>query len=149
MVQTRHHAYRQNSGNLDISNEQLLLKLYAGALNFLRLARRGIDENNFKIKGENISKVLAIITELDCSLNLDEGGEIAENLSALYQHITFKLVDANIKNDIKAIDAVAHILTTIKEGFEQAINSLREKKDTNMTLHPQIHEHKEGLRFAI
>jgi flagellar protein FliS len=148
MVQTGHYAYRQNAGNSVISNEQLLLKLYAGSLNFLRLARRGMEENNSRIKGENISKVLAIITELDCALDLDAGGEIAENLSALYQHITFKLIDANLKNNINTIDEVEHILISIKEGFEQAITSLREKKEITIP-HHQIEEHKEGLRFAI
>ncbi len=82
MVQTGHNAYKQNVGNTVISKEQLLLKLYSGALKFLAIAKRGMEEDNPRIKGENITKVLNIITELDCALDFEKGGEMAENLSA-------------------------------------------------------------------
>ena len=151
MVQTGHQAYRQNAGNSVISKEQLLLKLYAGALNFLRLARRGMEEKNPRIKGENISKIIAIMTELDCALDMDAGGEISENLSSLYQHMIFRLVDINIKNDINGLDEVEHILMQIKDGFEQAVKITREKKDTVSVpvSVSQMTEHKEGMRIAI
>jgi flagellar protein FliS len=152
MVQTGHNAYKQNAGNSIISKEQLLIKLYEGSLNFLRLARRGMEENNPRIKGENISKIIAIMTELDCALDMDTGGEIAENLSALYQHITFKLVDINIKHDIKGLDDVEHILTEIKDGFEQAVKITRDQKMEKQTAMPSqalTHEPKESMRIAI
>ena len=150
MVQTGHNAYRQNAGNAIISKEQLLLKLYAGSINFLRLARRGMEEKNPKIKGENISKILAIMTELDCALDMETGGEIAENLSALYQHVVFRLVDANLKNDLQGLDDVEHILTQIKEGFEQAVKITREAREMPIIPPPMAHhEHKEGMRIAI
>ena len=153
MVYTGHQAYRQNAGNSVISKEQLLLKLYDGSLNFLRLARRGMEENNPRIKGENISKIIAIMAELDCALDMEVGAEIAENLSSLYQHIIFKLVEINVKNDIKGLDEVEHILTEIKEGFEQAVRLTKEKKDTPVQTpvppSPYTHEHKESMRIAI
>ncbi|MFA6010498.1 MAG: flagellar export chaperone FliS [Desulfobacteraceae bacterium] len=150
MVQTGHQAYRQNVGNAIISKEQLLLKLYEGSLNFLRLARRGMEEKNPRIKGENISKIIAIMTELDCALDMDAGGEIAENLSMLYQHIIFRLVESNVKNDLKGLDEVEHILSEIKEGFMQAVKLTREIKETPVPVSlPLMNEHKEGLRIAI
>jgi len=150
MVQTGHQAYRQNAGNAVISKEQLLLKLYEGSLNFLRLARRGMDEKNPRIKGENISKIIAIMTELDCALDMDAGGEISENLSTLYQHIIFRLVESNVKNDLKGLDEVEHILSEIKEGFMQAVKLTREIKETPVPVPlPPMNEHKEGMRIAI
>jgi flagellar protein FliS len=154
MVYTGHQAYRQNAGNSVISKEQLLLKLYDGSLNFLRLARRGMEENNPRIKGENISKIIAIMAELDCALDMEVGAEIAENLSSLYQHIIFKLVEINVKNDIKGLDEVEHILMEIKEGFEQAARLTKEKKEvpvqTPAPPSPYItQEHKESMRIAI
>lgn len=150
MVQTGHQAYRQNVGNAVISKEQLLLKLYEGSLNFLRLARRGMEEKNPRIKGENISKIIAIMTELDCALDMDAGGEIAENLSTLYQHIIFRLVESNVKNDLKGLDEVEHIISEIKEGFMQAVKLTREVKETSAPAPlPPMNEHKEGMRIAI
>lgn len=152
MVQTGHQAYRQNAGNAVISKEQLLLKLYEGSLNFLRLARRGMEEKSPKIKGENISKIIAIMTELDCALDMEAGGEIAENLSMLYQHITFRLVQINVKNDIKGLDEIEHILSEIRDGFIQAVKLTREKKEAEASTPaplPPMNEHKEGMRIAI
>lgn len=152
MVQTGHHAYRQNAGNSVINKDQLLIKLLEGSLNFLRLARRGMEEKNVKIKGENISKVLAIITELDSALDLKVGGEIAENLSTLYRHIIYRLVNANIKNDIKGIDEVELILVNIKDGFDEAVRINREsaKKKQAMPVNPtEIIKQKGGMSLAI
>ena len=156
MVYTGHQAYRQNAGNSVISKEQLLLKLYDGSLIFLRLARRGMEENNPRIKGENISKIIAILTELDSALDMEVGGEIAENLSALYRHVMYRLVEINIKNDLKGLDEVEHILSELKDGFEQAAKLNREKKETEAAVQTPVppspygaHEHKEGMRLAI
>lgn len=146
MVQTGHNAYRQNIGNSIISKEKLLLKLYAGSLNFLSLARRGMEENNPRVKGEYISKVLNIIIELDSALDMEQGGEMAENLSTLYRHILYTLVDANIKNDITALDNVAHLIREIKEGFEEVIK--QGAQATVQTAQPAS-EIQGGLQVAI
>lgn len=146
MVQTGHNAYRQNIGNVIISKEQLLLKLYTGSLKFLSLAKRGMEENNPRVKGENISKVLNIITEFDCALDMEKGGEMAENLSSLYRHILYTLVNANITNDITALDNVAHLIREIKEGFEEVV-----KQGITQPVYPSEHisEIKGGLQLAI
>ncbi len=146
MVQTGHNAYKQNAGNSVISKEQLLMKLYNGSLNFLALAKRGIEENNPRVKGENITKVLNIITELDCALDMDVGGEMAENLSSLYRHILFSLVDANIKNDIETLNSAETIIREIKTGFEEVLNLAK----TNICP-PQENEfgQKGGMPLAI
>lgn len=156
MVYTGHQAYRQNAGNSVISKEQLLLKLYDGSLNFLRLARRGMEEDNPRIKGENISKIIAIMTELDCALDMETGGEIAENLSLLYRHVIYRLVEINVKNEITGLDEVEHVLSQIKEGFEEAVKLTREKKEAEAPVQTPVppppygaHEHKEGMRIAI
>lgn len=146
MVQAGHNAYKQNSGNTIISKEQLLLKLYAGSLNFIRLARRGMEEKNPKIKGENISKILAIMTELDCALDMETGGEMAENLSMLYRHIMYTLVNANIADDMEALDQVETIISEIKEGFEEVVQLNKANPELP---HPAPVETKEGMRLAI
>ncbi len=146
MVQTGHNAYRQNVGNTIISKEQLLLKLYTGSLNFLKLAKRGMEENNPRVKGENITKVLNIITELDCALDMEKGGEMAENLSNLYRHILFSLVNANLENDIETLDNVSNIILEIKSGFEEVLNQTEAE---NSVLQQNVIAPKGGMQLAI
>lgn len=127
MLQTGSYAYKKSASNIVESKEQILLKLYRGMLNFLSLARRGIEINSPKIRGENISKTLAILTELDCALDMDTGGELSENLSALYRHMMYKLTDANLKNDAGSIDEVVTLLNELYEGFEEAAKIVLKK----------------------
>jgi flagellar protein FliS len=93
--------------------------LYEGALISLRIARRGIEEKKPKLKGEKISKVLAILTELDCALDRQNGGDLSEKMSALYGYMMNRLTTANIKNDPEPLKEVEQLLGELYEGFKQ------------------------------
>jgi flagellar protein FliS len=121
MTSTAYAAYSQASINTGQSKERMLLMLYEGAVKFARLARVGIEEKNIALKGENICKVVSILSELDCALDRKAGGELAENLDALYQYMILRLTHANLKNDAKAVEEVENLLTELKDGFEGAV----------------------------
>jgi len=119
MIATGYAGYRNAIANMTGSKEEILLMLYEGALISLKIARRGIREKKPKLKGEKISKVLAILTELDCALDRENGGDLAEKMSALYGYMINRLTTANIKNDLKALEEVEHLLGELYEGFKQ------------------------------
>jgi flagellar protein FliS len=102
----------------------ILVKLLEGTVRFIQAARVGLEAGNPKAKGENISRVIAIITELDCALDRDMGGSLVENLSNLYQYILTRLTLANLRNDNQIMGEVEELLTTIKEGFEGALKQI-------------------------
>jgi|LGVF01.1.fsa_nt_gb flagellar protein FliS len=120
MKATGYASYRNVIVNTIGNKEEILLMLYEGALISLRIAQRGIEENNPKLKGENISRVMAILTELDCALDREKGGELAENLSVLYRYFMNRLGAANIKNDPEALEEVERLLRELYEGFKGA-----------------------------
>jgi flagellar protein FliS len=119
MIATGYAGYRNVMANMTESKEEILLMLFEGALISLRIARRGIREKNPKLKGEKISKVLAILTELDCALDRENGGKLAENLGVLYRYLMERLTTANIKNDPEALEEVEQLLGELYEGFKQ------------------------------
>ncbi|NIA09332.1 MAG: flagellar export chaperone FliS, partial [Nitrospiraceae bacterium] len=121
MTGNAYAAYNNSVMHATARKDRILLMLYDGALKFVRFARIGIEERNPKIRGENISKVIAIITEVDCALDRKIGGQLAENLSGLYQYMIERLTIANINNDPQALDEVERILSELREGFEGAI----------------------------
>jgi flagellar protein FliS len=139
MYQTGCNAYRQSAGNTLEDKPVVLLKLYDGMLKFLAQARRGILENSPKIRGENISKIMAIVTELECALDHEKGGEIAGNLSRLYQFILNRLTVATFKNDVDALDEVKEVLLTLKDAFETAYKEQKRettRKSAGIPAHP-------------
>ena len=120
MTPAGYASYRNVIANTIEKKEDILLMLYEGALSAVRIAKRGIEEKNPKLKGENISRVLAILTELDCVLDREKGGELAENLSVLYRYLMDRLGTANIKNDPEALEEVERLLRELYEGFKGA-----------------------------
>ncbi|MCU7372956.1 flagellar export chaperone FliS, partial [Paucibacter sp. O1-1] len=73
---------------------------------------------NMSDKGVFIGKAIGIVNGLNNSLNMDAGGEIAGNLSQLYDFIIMKATEANLNNDVHAIDDAVSVLRTLKEGWD-------------------------------
>jgi len=114
-------AYNNSVMHATGRKDRILLMLYDGALKFVRFARIGIEEKSPKIRGENISKVMSIITELDYALDREIKDPLTENLSSLYQYMIERLTVANINNDLHALDEAERILSELRDGFEKAI----------------------------
>jgi flagellar protein FliS len=92
--------------------------LYDGALVALLSAKTNIAANNIAAKGTAISKAITIIDNgLRASLDKEAGGEIAANLDALYDYMSRRLLHANLKNDVPAIDEVHGLLADLREAW--------------------------------
>ena len=129
MTPMTYNAYATSAVREDLPKDRILIMLYEGSIKFIHLAIRGIDENRRGLKGEYISKVLAILTELTAALDMERGGEIAENLDALYAYMVKRLTEANIKNSTEPLREVEALLLDLKEGFSEA-SRLRRQPET-------------------
>ena len=98
---------------------KLVVMLYDGAISYLKTAIKYLEENDMAAKGIYISKAQDIIDELNNSLNLNEGGEIASTLRKIYNFLYFYLVKANLKKDPKMIKEVIDILSTLREAWDE------------------------------
>jgi flagellar protein FliS len=103
----------------------LLLMLYDGAIDFLGRAREHLENGRIADKGVYISKAHAIIAELLNSLDFNAGGEIARSLEALYRFMLDQLMQAHLGNNAKPIHDVISLLSTLKQGWEEAVAQLR------------------------
>jgi flagellar protein FliS len=107
-----------HSGIMDASPHRLVQMLMEGMLEKVALAKGNMANNNIASKGENISKAIAIIGGLQASLNIEAGGEIAENLNNLYGYMSNRLVVANLHNDEAILDEVVSLMVEIKIGWD-------------------------------
>ena len=96
---------------------ELVVMLYDGALRFLGDAREASDRSDRRGRATAISKTMAIIAELQSTLNLDAGGAVAQEMDRLYTYVTERLVDASVKRDDTAIDEVRKLLATVRSGW--------------------------------
>jgi flagellar protein FliS len=110
----------KNNQVLNASPEQILIMLYDGALRFLRQAKAAIEAGDTAEKTRAISKTVAIIAEFSNTLDRENGGEIAEDLSRLYDFSLRELSMASLKNDAARLEPVEKILQDLREGFAEA-----------------------------
>ncbi|AGW15088.1 flagellar export chaperone FliS [Megalodesulfovibrio gigas] len=113
-------AYLQTSVGTT-SQGEILLMLYEGAIKFLRQAQEKIKERDYAQKGILISKALDIISELECSLNMNKGGDIAGNLHRLYFFCQKRLLQANINMDVAMVEEVVTILSGLRSAYQEVI----------------------------
>jgi flagellar secretion chaperone FliS len=108
------------------SPERLVVMLYEGALKAVFTAKRAMTHGETALKGEAISKAIAILDQgLRPALDLENGGGIAANLLALYDYVSTRLLYANLKNDASSLDEAARLLTELKGAWEALEQSTR------------------------
>jgi len=103
------------------SQGDLVVMLYDGALKFLHQAKAYLAANDMAQKGITISKALDVINELDCALNMKQGGSLAGNLHGLYLFCSSQLVKANMKKDPAMIDNVIRVLSGLRSAYAQIL----------------------------
>ncbi len=102
----------------------LVIMLYDGAIEYLSKAATGIKMKNLQIKLKYIKRTLAIIQELDRSLNFEAGGEISINLHNLYDYMMKELVLANINYDADKLMHVSGLLSNLRKGWVEVRNKV-------------------------
>jgi flagellar protein FliS len=113
--------YQQVSAESSVmgaSPHRLVQMLMEGALERIALAKESMTRNEIAVKGQNIGHAIQIVDGLQSSLNMEDGGEIAENLSNLYDYMTRRLLFANLHNDEAALEEVAGLMAEIKTGWD-------------------------------
>ena len=94
------------------------LMLFDGGITFIGIALQAIARSDYELKGNMISKSIAVINGLKDCLDLTQG-ELPSNLHDLYEYMVERLFKANLTSDIEAIDEVQSLLKTIRESWAQ------------------------------
>ena len=111
------------------SQGRLVVLLYEGAVKHMAAAMN-LFEPNGKIKPSNIEeygihiqKTQAIITELQVSLDMEKGGEIAKNLMSLYLFFNEELLDASIRHNKDKLQFVHKMMNELADSWRMISNS--------------------------
>jgi flagellar protein FliS len=110
--------------------EQLILLLYKGALNRLRLTKEGIEEKDVKKKGENLSKAIAIISELNASVDSKMEDDSTHFLRGLYTAILTELPKVTLNNDLQILGRTERYISELKEIWEKDVMAKTNNKGT-------------------
>jgi len=113
--------YRQVGVETSISSaspHQLVKLLIDGYFEALTDARGAIRNNDKIAKAQALSRAVRIVDEgLKASLDLNAGGELAQNLHALYSYMCLRLTQANLNSDEAALDECQSLMEPIRDAW--------------------------------
>jgi flagellar secretion chaperone FliS len=83
--------------------------------------RGNLPLNEVVAKGKAMGKAVRLIGQLNGTLDMERGGQIAENLRALYLYMLDRLTAANVTNDARIVVEVSSLVHKIKSGWDQIV----------------------------
>lgn len=102
-----------------IDQHQIVSLLFDGMLQSLAAARGALARGDVPGKCTAIARALRILEEgLTTGLDRVDGGELAENLAALYDYCTRRLILANAQNDDVMLQEIQKLIETVAQGWK-------------------------------
>ena len=115
-------AYRRVAAETAVQGadpHQLVGLLFDALLQSIANARGAMARGDIPAKGAALGKAVRIIEEgLKAGLNLQQGGELAANLHQLYGYSVLRLTQANLRNDIAALEEVVRLIEPVAESWK-------------------------------
>jgi flagellar protein FliS len=96
----------------------LVILLYDMAIESLARAIREMDAGNIEARTAELNHAMAVITELQRSLNFEQGGEVAKRLTDLYDVSRNKILEANIKSSKEIVERLSGVLASIRDAWQ-------------------------------
>ena len=117
-----------NMAHLEQADPHTLISLIMQhVLGNLAGAKGAIDRKEIEVKNKMLGKVIGLIGELQNSLDMDNGGDVSENLYNLYTYMISQVNQANLKNDNALLDEVAQLIAEIKSGWDGIPQDIRQQ----------------------
>jgi flagellar protein FliS len=92
--------------------------LFDGLLESLAMASGHIQNNVIEEKSKALARAGRIVVGLQGALDLERGGELAQNLNELYAYITRRLFHINAYNDLPALEEVKTLINDISQAWQ-------------------------------
>jgi flagellar protein FliS len=97
----------------------LVVLLYGGAVTALMRAISAVEANNIEKRVHELNKVLAILAELQGTLDFEKGGAVAVQLEKYYIVLRAQVLEASIKNSKSILEDLVKNVSGVKEAWQQ------------------------------
>ena len=99
---------------------QILERLFDRCLADIAAARKAIEDRDVKTKAQMLDHALQIVVELKASLDPTAAPVLCENLAALYDFVTDRLVTASVTLTLPPLDQATRVMRELGEAFRAA-----------------------------
>jgi flagellar protein FliS len=120
-MNTGMQAYHQNNIQAKVesaSPHRLIQLMMERVLTKVALARNSMERELVAEKGKHIGDAISLVDGLQASLNHKPNARLAGSFDALYDYMKRRLLEANLKNDVAALDEVAGLMQELKSAWD-------------------------------
>src|SRR5277367_4075169 len=128
----QYRAVRSHGLVADATPARLVQIMFEHILSELATAQISMDriKNNLPLgevvaKGKSMGKAIRLINQLNGTLDMERGGQIAQNLRALYLYMLERLTLANVTNDARIVAESASLVRKVKDGWDRIVTDAR------------------------
>jgi flagellar protein FliS len=128
----QYRAVRSHGLVADATPARLVQIMFEHILSELAAAQGCMEriDNNLPLKeviakGKALGKAIRLINQLNASLDMERGQQVAQNLRSLYVYMLARLTLANATNDARITGEVASLVLKIKNGWDQIVTDGR------------------------
>lgn len=118
-------AYRKTAVNT-ASPLQLVLMLYDGALRFMEAGLHAMERKDVFAQNDQLQRAQKILMELMACLDMERGGDIAQNLFAIYGFAHNELVVANVEDQPEKVRGVMKLMSDLRTSWIEIERQQRE-----------------------
>lgn len=125
IMQTKAAKYMQQHGD-KLTSQEVISLMMAGALERIEQAKASIERDDKTERDALIHKLVGIVDGLRGLLNLEAGGELANNLDVLYGYIVERIAPRNVLNMTpensdtnEALCEVEKLIEEVKTGWDE------------------------------
>jgi len=96
---------------------RLVICLYEQAIEDLRRAVIALEKGDIEARTRGINHALVVIAQLQGSLDMERGGEVAKNLNKFYNTARTTLADAQLKQSARILEQQVSQLVMVYEAW--------------------------------
>lgn len=129
---------------------RVVVMLYEEAIASLVAAIEAMEQNEIEERCNRVNVVTEIIATLHMSLDMENGGEIADRLGSLYRFILAQLIRVNIHSDAAGAAKIIELLTPLRNAWEEVDQRMADGADSTAVETTILSRLKDaGFRFAV
>lgn len=114
-----YHEVGVITGVTTASPHRLVAMLYDGLITELTKAQGAIAQKDVEAKCTAISRAVRIVDEgLKSALDMQQGGQIAQDLNDLYAYISMRLTLANLRSCPETIEECKRLIEPVREAWK-------------------------------
>jgi len=129
---------------------RVVVMLYEQAIASLAAAIEAMEQNEIEERCNRVNVVTEIVATLHMSLDMENGGEIAERLGSLYRFILGQLIRVNIHSDAAGTAKIIELLTPLRDAWNEVDQRIADGEDSTAVETAMLRRLKSaGFRFAV